>query len=260
MRETPPDMPASPPGKAGKSMRWFFVPLIVLGCGLAFVLRDRLSQTATMLTSGKTGPHTVQSRVAQYGEAVRNRLMPDFDRAQVSYPPRRMVLVGLKHEKRLEVWVAGDQTPLRLLKTYPILGASGKLGPKLREGDRQVPEGFYRIESLNPNSLYHLALRVNYPNEFDKEKARAEGRANPGSDIMIHGSTGSIGCLAMGDEAAEDLFVLAAETGIENISVILSPVDFRVRELPPDMPSVPDWTAELHARVREELATLKTRP
>jgi murein L,D-transpeptidase YafK len=167
-----------------------------------------------------------------------------------------VILVGLKQEKLLEVWVRGEQTPFRLLKTYPILGASGKLGPKLREGDYQVPEGLYRIESLNPNSLYHLALRVNYPNASDKERARAEGREHPGSDIMIHGKTCSIGCLAMGDQAAEDLFILAAETGVEHISVILSPVDFRVRQLPADMPPVPPWTDELYGQVKAELDKL----
>ena len=76
----------------------------------------------------------------------------------------------------------------------------------------------------------------------------------PGSDIMIHGSTASIGCLAMGDPAAEELFVLAARTGIENIEVILSPVDFRMRELPPEMPSVPAWMPPLYAEIRKKLA------
>ncbi len=145
------------------------------------------------------------------------------------------------------------------LKTYPILGTSGTLGPKLAEGDEQIPEGLYRIESLNPNSLYHLALRVNYPNGFDKAKGAQEGRTNLGSDIMIHGKAASLGCLAMGDEAAEDLFVLAAETGIENIAIILSPVDFRVRGLPPNMPATPAWTPELYADIQKELMKL-TRP
>jgi hypothetical protein len=72
---------------------------------------------------------------------------------------------------------------------------------------------------------------------------------------MIHGGAASIGCLAMGDSAAEDLFVLAAETGIKNISVILTPVDFRVRDLPPNPPS-PRWTTELYQEIRKALAPL----
>jgi len=142
------------------------------------------------------------------------------------------------------------------LRDYPIRGMSGTLGPKLREGDRQVPEGLYRVESLNPNSRYHLALRVNYPNDHDRRRGREDGRTALGSDIMIHGNTCSIGCLAMGNEAAEDLFVLAAETGVENIAVILSPVDFRARDLPADTPLLPPWAGELYAAIRQELHAL----
>ncbi|MFN2352660.1 MAG: murein L,D-transpeptidase family protein, partial [Kiritimatiellia bacterium] len=143
--------------------------------------------------------------------------------------------------------------PPQLLKTYPILGASGVIGPKLQEGDMQIPEGLYRIESLNPNSMYHLALRVSYPNAFDQEKGKLDGREDLGGDIMIHGKDCSIGCLAMGDEAAEDLFVLAAETGIDNIAVILTPVDFRTQALPAQRPALPDWTTELYTAIMQAL-------
>jgi len=74
---------------------------------------------------------------------------------------------------------------------------------------------------------------------------------------MIHGKDCSIGCLAMGDEAAEDLFVLAADTGIDAVSVILSPVDLRVRGLPPDVLPLPKWTGELHASITDELMKMK---
>ncbi len=227
------------------------VLFIVLALGLcALPFRNRLRTPVAAVAQRVRGRKTVADRVAQYGPAVRERLAPDFERLGVAYPPERMVLVGLKQERQLEVWVSN---PPRRLKSYPILGASGVLGPKLREGDRQVPEGIYRIESLNPNSLYHLALRVNYPNAFDKAKGALDGREDLGCDIMIHGKDCSIGCLAMGDEAAEELFVLAAETGRDNMSVILSPVDFRVRELPSRMPELPEWTGELYDAVRQEL-------
>jgi murein L,D-transpeptidase YafK len=133
---------------------------------------------------------------------------------------------------------------------------SGVLGPKLKEGDLQVPEGLYRLESLNPNSLYHLALRVNYPNSQDRLWGKQDGRSKLGSDIMIHGNTGSVGCLAMGDEAAEDLFVLAAETGIDHVSIILAPVDFRTRQLPSQMTSLPPWAGQLYETIRKELQKL----
>ena len=86
--------------------------------------------------------------------------------------------------------------------------------------------------------------------------AAAESRAALGSDIMIHGSDRSIGCLALGDQAAEDLFVLAAETGLSNISVILTPMDFRRRGLPRDLPGTPAWTAQLYESIRAELIKL----
>jgi len=200
------------------------------------------------------GVYSVADRVDQFGPAVRERLAPDFDRIRVSYPPDKITLAGIKQDNLLEVWVSD---PPKFLKSYPILGASGVLGPKLREGDMQMPEGLYRIESLNPNSMYHLALRLNYPNEFDKAKGMQDGREDLGCDIMIHGNDCSIGCFAMGDQAAEDLFVLAAETGIDNISVILAPVDFRTDELPAHMPEAPGWTPELYAAIKQELIKLR---
>lgn len=121
----------------------------------------------------------------------------------------------------------------------------------------QVPEGFYAIESLNPNSAYHLSLRVSYPNAQDRLQAKAEGRTKLGGDIMIHGKALSAGCLAMGDEAAEELFVLAALTGIDRIRVILSPVDFRKTELPADLPPLPAWVSTLHASLKTELLKFK---
>jgi len=219
----------------------------------AIHFRDKFGRAVAATMPSVKGKKSVADRIEQYGPAVRKRLAADFQRIGVAYPPKNITLVGLKQEKLLELWVSD---PPQLLKSYPILGASGTLGPKLKQGDMQVPEGLYRIDSLNPNSLYHLALRVNYPNEYDKSKGRLDGRDDLGCDIMIHGKDCSIGCLAMGDEAAEELFVLAAETGIGNISVILSPVDFRKRKLPAAMPHLPEWTPELYSSIKRELEKL----
>jgi hypothetical protein len=145
---------------------------------------------------------------------------------------------------------------LAFIKSYPVLAASGELGPKLREGDRQVPEGLYGIESLNPNSRFHLALRVDYPNEDDRSRAALDGRSQLGGDIMIHGDDVSIGCLAMGDVAAEEFFVVAAEAGWRNGRVLISPVDFRLRTLPSDFVPAASWVDELYGRIRTELAGL----
>ncbi len=229
--------------------------LALMGC--AYPLWAKLRRPIVAVLQRIKGVKTVSDRVSQFGDIVRTRLAPDFNRIGISYPPKKIILVGIKQENLLEVWVSNGRDDYKHLKTYPILGASGTLGPKLKEGDCQIPEGLYRVEFLNPNSMFHLALRINYPNKFDIEKGKTDGRTDLGCDIMIHGSDFSIGCLAMGNNAAEDLFVLAAETGIDQISVILSPIDFRKTELTASMPPAPDWTSELYAMIKKELMTLK---
>lgn len=237
-----------------KRIHVFLILLAMCACAVPF--RAQLRRQVIAVIQMMNRQKTIADRVAQFGEAVRARLTPAFERIGVAYPPQRVTLIGLKAERRVEVWVSGHDGEWKHLKGYPILGMSGDLGPKLKEGDMQVPEGIYRVESLNPNSLYHLALRVNYPNEEDRRRGEEEGRSDLGSDIMIHGKNCSIGCLAMGDEGAEDLFVLAAETGIDSITVILSPVDFRVQGLPADMPPVPTWTAERYDAIQRELKSM----
>jgi hypothetical protein len=207
--------------------------------------------------SSMQGKKTVDDRMAEFGSVVKRRLAPELVRIGLAWPPQALILVGLKQERRLEVWASGDGRKFRLLKRYPILGASGGPGPKLRQGDLQVPEGLYAVESLNPNSRYHLALRVGYPNEFDRAKGRLDGRDALGGDIMIHGRDCSIGCLAMGDPAAEDLFVLAAATGIDRVQVILAPVDFRHRQDPDRTLPAPAWMPELYAIIRAALLPLQ---
>jgi hypothetical protein len=244
-----------------KSIKLWIAAVIVAAIGFAglnvIALGGNLSWPLAAAIQIMRSKKTVEDRVKQYGDAVRTRLAPLFTNARVTYPPRRVTLVGIKDERMLQVWVSGDDGDWIHLCDYPILGMSGTLGPKLKEGDRQVPEGIYRVESLNPNSLYHLALRVNYPNSQDILRGQQDGRSTLGSDIMIHGKTCSIGCLAMGDQAAEDLFILTAETGIENVSIILSPVDFRTRGLPDPIPILPPWTGELYDAIKQELAKLE---
>ncbi len=220
--------------------------------GAAFlVLRQRKiePEAVAALASLKT----IHDRLSEFSAPVGERLAPSFEHAGVHYPPSRMAFVALKETRKLELWAANEYEDLRLIREYDILAASGRLGPKLREGDKQVPEGLYRIVLLNPNSLYHLSLRVSYPNEFDLKHAAEEGRTEPGTDIMIHGGARSSGCLAVGDEGAEDVFVLAALTETREIPLLISPVDFRTRKFsaPADMPA---WTEALYREIRTALA------
>jgi hypothetical protein len=199
---------------------------------------------------------TVADRLDEYGAVARSRWKPFFVAANLSYPPRALVFVGLKEEKALQVYAKSETNGFALVRSLPVLAASGGPGPKLREGDRQVPEGIYSIEWLNPNSRYHLSLRIDYPNAADRAQAERESRTNLGGDIMIHGKAASIGCLAVGDEAAEDLFVLAADVGIERIAVILSPVDFREGKKVSSNATIPEWMGPRYAKIKARLAEL----
>lgn len=135
-----------------------------------------------------------------------------FDAAGVTYPPSAALFRVFKAEGELEVWAgpsatAGAATPaLMRVATWRICAQSGDLGPKRREGDGQVPEGFYTIDLFNSLSAYHLSMRVGYPNASDKVLS---DRDRPGGDIMIHGDCVSIGCLAMTDERIEELWDIA---------------------------------------------------
>ena len=213
-------------------------------------------------------PPTVQTepaiadRVARYGPSARARLVPFFAAAGVPYPPARFLLLALKQERELQLYAAGSAQDLGFVRSYAIRGMSGELGPKLREGDRQVPEGVYRIVYLNPNSIAHLSLALSYPNDFDRVHAEEEGRepAILGGDIMIHGGSASVGCLAMGDEAAEDLFILAADAGWQDTVIVVSPIDFRNAALPAGYRPSAEWVNQLYAWLRTALATLPPAP
>ncbi len=238
------------------SKRLYLLLGLLLLVAAVFIFKPYLRVALAPVLAKFTNIKTVAGRLDEFGAAARERWRPFFDKAQVSYPPSGIKLVGLKIERVLQVYAADKSGQYRLIRSYPILATSGAPGPKFQEGDGQVPEGIYPIESLNPNSLYHVALRVGYPNAFDRAQAAKEGRVHLGGDIMIHGDSVSIGCLAMGDEAAEDLFVLAADVGLPNITVIIAPVDFRNGKAVPKQFKLPEWSAVLYAQIKEQLATL----
>jgi hypothetical protein len=228
--------------------------VVLIGlAALAAIYFTRYSPIGLASLSARAGsPKTVEDRLAGFGAAAEARWRPYFSKADVPYPPRETSLIGIKSKRLLEVYAAGSDGAFHFIRAIPILAASGHSGPKLREGDGQVPEGLYQMESLNPNSLFHVSLRVNYPNDFDRARAREEGRTALGGDIMIHGSSVSVGCLAMGDEAAEDLFSLAALTKSRKMKVILTPVDFRSSQMPPSGKTLP-WVEGLYAEIAREL-------
>jgi len=197
----------------------------------------------------------VDDVVQTYGNQVARKLNYYFTKAKVSYPPQAITLVALKQEMKMELW-AKDNAGFRFIRDYHIMAASGYAGPKLRQGDRQVPEGIYRITQLNPNSNYHLSMKINYPNELDLLHAQQEQRTNVGGDIFIHGKSISVGCLAMGDEPIEELFVLAAQVGVDNVKVVIAPHDPRTFPLKIESENLPAWTPTLYSAISHEIEAL----
>ena len=113
-----------------------------------------------------------------------------------------------KEESELEVWKQRDDGRYYHFKTYPVCNWSGDLGPKVKQGDRQAPEGFYTVarEQMNPDSKFHLAMNLGYPNSYDRAHRRT------GEFLMIHGKCKSAGCYAMTDALIEEIYAMARET------------------------------------------------
>lgn len=147
--------------------------------------------------------------------------VPDLTPAQRPLSKQTMMLLGrkgmdasspifiriFKEESELEIWKARDDGRFYHFKTYPICNWSGGLGPKERQGDKQAPEGFYTVThtQMNPNSKFHVAFNLGYPNAFDRANRRT------GNFLMVHGGCTSSGCYAMTDALVEEIYALARE-------------------------------------------------
>jgi len=219
-----------------------------------------IAPTPALMPIGRT----VESVVSDIGPRVRARLAPYFERAGVAYPPSAVAFLAFKDERRLEIWARTDDESgaagmWMQIDARPILAASGESGPKLRQGDRQVPEGLYRLVLFNPNSRYHLSMKLDYPNAFDLAAAAVDGRTELGGDIFIHGDDRSIGCIAMGDPGIEDLFVLVADVGLERARMIVAPRDPRAGGRLVAAPGLP-FTVELYRQIEVDLAAFSLGP
>lgn len=202
-----------------------------------------------ILTSGTAaaGPDDALPTVRQEIEAM-------FTREGCQYPPDGLTMIALKQERRIEVWALDTECVPRLVADYPIYGASGTAGPKLVQGDLQVPEGVYYIEYLNPYSRFHLSMKLDYPNEFDREMAECDGRTCLGGDIFIHGNSVSKGCIAVGDIAIEELYTLVEDMDGDPVKVIIAPYDFR-KETPVirTASTAPGWLPKLYDGIEREM-------
>jgi murein L,D-transpeptidase YafK len=146
---------------------------------------------------------------------TQDTLKKQFEAEKLSWPPKEMYVRSFKYDRSLEVWVKCDSAKqFKLFKSYKVCMQSGTMGPKRMEGDYQVPEGFYYIDEFNPNSNYHLALGLNYPNTSDKIISDSL-HLRPGGDIYIHGDCVSIGCIPISDGPIEEVYMLAATVKAE---------------------------------------------
>jgi len=171
------------------------------------------------------------------GASTRSR----FAELGVTYPPARVLFRAFKSERELELWIGDKGKKMVLFRTYAIAGSSGTLGPKRKEGDKQVPEGVYFIDRYNPASKFYLSLGLNYPNAHDKSVADP---SRPGGDIFIHGDTRSIGCLAMTDEKIREIYPLALDArdgGQSKVPVHIFPFRMSRQSLAAYGTDYPQW-------------------
>jgi murein L,D-transpeptidase YafK len=205
---------------------------------------------AAAIASGLVASYPVlaMDREAEARALALPQLQTRFREAGLTYPARSVFLRVYKFERVLELWAHNDdKAPFRLIHAYPILAASGHAGPKLREGDEQVPEGVYQVVFFNPQSLYYLSLRLNYPNSSDLVRA---DRQHPGSDIYIHGNSVSIGCVAIGDAGISEVYT-AARDASGPITVFLFPAKFTTENVEQLTAGQPEFT-----RLWQQLAAI----
>ena len=139
---------------------------------------------------------------------------------------------AFKKERVLELWGKNrTDEKFKIIKRYNFCESSGKLGPKRKQGDSQIPEGFYTIDRFNPWSKFHLSLGINYPNRSDRIRG---DRQDPGGDIFIHGDCVTIGCIPITDDKIKELYLFAVEArnnGQERIPVHIFPARLGQKEL-----------------------------
>lgn len=193
------------------------------------------AQTSVFKTGGLSFSSFIdyQKSFPRPNEALQKKedtLQKQFAAKGLKWPAKFVYIRSFKYDSQMEVWVKNEiKDPFQLFKTYKICALAGTLGPKRMEGDYQVPEGFYYINEFNPKSTYYLSLGINYPNASDQLLSDS---LRPGSEIYIHGSCVTVGCIPMTDQQIDELYILAAyakNLGQDFIPVHIFPVRFDVK-------------------------------
>jgi murein L,D-transpeptidase YafK len=174
---------------------------------LVRALITSVALAAGVLLAGCNSDEISLANNAKANQPVPAKLVADMTAKDMDLQSPMLVRL-FKQEAELEVWKQDRSGRFALLKTYPICRWSGDLGPKVREGDRQAPEGFYSISpaQMNPQSAYYLSFNTGYPNAYDKSLGHT------GSQLMVHGDCSSRGCYAMTDEQIAEIYSLGRES------------------------------------------------
>ena len=193
-------------GWGAKVARWVWSFALICR-SLIRALITSAARAAGVLLAGCNSDEISLANNAKANQPVPPKLVADMAAKDMDLQSPMLVRL-FKQEAELEVWKQDRSGRFALLKTYPICRWSGDLGPKVREGDRQAPEGFYSISpgQMNPQSAYYLSFNTGYPNAFDKALGRS------GSQLMVHGDCSSRGCYAMTDEQIAEIYSLGRES------------------------------------------------
>lgn len=171
-------------------------------------------------------------RVRQAYNEKEDNMLALLQKGNIDRNKLKIYLRAFKREKQIELWGKNDtDEKYTFIKTYKICKISGKPGPKRKQGDLQIPEGYYHISEFNPNSKFHLSLGINYPNRSDEILANKD---NPGDDIFIHGNCVTLGCLPITDDKIKELYIFCVEAknnGKANIPVTIFPSRLSDKEL-----------------------------
>ena len=205
-------------------MKYLFINLIFLTSVVFFIEGNAFSQTSF-------NDFRASAKLSSIFTSAEDSVKKQFEEKKLSWPPQAMYIRSFKYDRQLEVWVRGNaKEPYKLFKTYKVCMQSGTMGPKRMQGDYQVPEGFYYINEFNPNSNYHLALGLNYPNASDRILSDS---LRPGNAIYIHGNCVSTGCIPISDVPIEELYIIATNVkaaGQDFIPVHVFPVKYNVKK------------------------------
>jgi murein L,D-transpeptidase YafK len=166
-----------------------------------FLFNLSMMKSQDFLNNQLTNTRVIEANTKKY-EVVKSY----FIDKNLSFPNSTIYWRAFKWNKALELWsYSQDSQKYILIHTYPICEIVGDLGPKRQEGDFQIPEGFYNLENFNPNSKYHLSLKISYPNESDRILGLKD---KLGGDIYVHGKCETIGCLPMTDDLIEEIYLI----------------------------------------------------